>query len=814
MVLMGRILTIILAFGGTLSSYTWICMIITFLQLRTPPLLPSLHQRPHQKLPVKDGKESSFADDVESLKAFGKSNKETLGELLFHFFRFFGHEFDYEKYVLSVRNGKLVGKKEKGWHITANNRLCVEEPFNTTRNLGNTADDTSVRGLHIEIRRAFDLIAQAKLEECCEQYVYPKEEERIFAKAPPQPKPVLAAPAPPARRGNHRGGRNNQSRNQGNSGRRASSGASSGGFDNAANFNLVPGVPIPSQKDPAWTHAQNVQTQLHHDLFQKFSVLQAQENNLRMQLYQRSQAYVAQAHGMSHNAGGGMNSNAMMPLQHGNDHMSSHMSSLDNPPMSAPLRPEYYYYPLQYNGGQHMYGPPTPSTYPSSPAMSSAAPELRRSLHRSSVNSASGAVAGASNSSLRSHSQPASRTGLGLTIPSQHMSGIHQPSQRRAGITSDENIEPGFNLDALSLAESPPESSLPKEYVGYYINDPQPNVRRTPIQQMALLTLGDASDRPRRQSTDQFPQAMILDRLRRTSRSPSPLGHTRAYSGGAFSAPPTSMPQFAAQSNARSQDPPGPVIVNGSNPHSVPDEYQPLPPNGIQPIEYSKNVQNNRLHWTDERVSGEFYQQSPSVVNGSLPGPVKLAAPTPGPHSTSMPAVPSTPTNSTRSNELLNGNHLSPSEDQRLGRQLPVSGMSPLDLTSSRDNKKDDISHLSPVYETHSPSPSTTRKFETDAKNNNVSPKQSDRRPEKPSLPRQPSKNSSSNSQQKPANAAPPKANGHTRSAKSEGSMIGQWQQMPIKKSKKGSSTNSRSSGSGQPTSEQLPKHDAQRKGG
>ena len=67
---------------------------------------------------------------------------------------------------------------KKSWLLAINNRLCVEEPFNTMRNLGNTADDTSFRGIHLELRRAFDLIAAGKLDECCEQYVFPKEEEK------------------------------------------------------------------------------------------------------------------------------------------------------------------------------------------------------------------------------------------------------------------------------------------------------------------------------------------------------------------------------------------------------------------------------------------------------------------------------------------------------------------------------------------------------------------------------------------------------------------------------------------------------------
>ena len=234
-------------------------MIINFLQSRNPPVLPALHQRPHMKLPAKDGgEESTFADDVDALKNFGKKNKETLGELLFQFFRFYGHEFDYEKLVISVRSGKQVSKIDKKWHVTNNNRLCVEEPFNVSRNLGNTADDTSFRGLHMELRRAFDLVSQAKLEECCEQYSYPKEEERVWEKPPQRPKPVLRSTSQSnrARGGTHRGGRHNNSNRNGNSNRRASSGA----FDH--NPSYIPGLPHNMSAQDAWLQ-QQAQARLH-----------------------------------------------------------------------------------------------------------------------------------------------------------------------------------------------------------------------------------------------------------------------------------------------------------------------------------------------------------------------------------------------------------------------------------------------------------------------------------------------------------------------------------------------------------------------
>ncbi|CEI93391.1 hypothetical protein RMCBS344292_07625 [Rhizopus microsporus] len=155
--------------GGTLSSYTWTCMIINFLQQREPPILPILHATENEEL---NNDEYYFCDDIKKWKGFGLKNKESLGGLLYAFFRRFAIEFDYDSQVVSVRQGKYLTKNEKGWD-TGRNRtsLCVEEPFNTQRNLGNSADVTSVLGLRCEFQRCLDLVLDhADLETICTPY--------------------------------------------------------------------------------------------------------------------------------------------------------------------------------------------------------------------------------------------------------------------------------------------------------------------------------------------------------------------------------------------------------------------------------------------------------------------------------------------------------------------------------------------------------------------------------------------------------------------------------------------------------------------
>ncbi|KAI8140485.1 hypothetical protein BJV82DRAFT_715697 [Fennellomyces sp. T-0311] len=177
--------------GGTLSSYTWTCMAINFLQMRVPPILPVLHQLTDEK----DGE--SFCTDVDRLRGFGSVNCEGLGGLLYAFFRRFAHEFDYEDQVVSVRTGRYLTKAEKEWNVGRyQHSFCVEEPFNISRNLGNSADQASVQGLLVEFRRACHLLAAgASLDLVCEQYQPPTMRlEESDSTSPVDSSPLLPLP--------------------------------------------------------------------------------------------------------------------------------------------------------------------------------------------------------------------------------------------------------------------------------------------------------------------------------------------------------------------------------------------------------------------------------------------------------------------------------------------------------------------------------------------------------------------------------------------------------------------------------------------
>ena len=448
-----------------------------------------------------------------------------------------------------------------------NNRLCVEEPFNIERNLGNTADDTSFRGIHLELRRAFDLVKDAKLSECLEEYVFPAAEEKIFEKPASRPPPVLSRSRSQSQssRGNRggysgRGASRHGLNNQRTSGRRSSS---------AAAFNKVTLPQVSLQGLPGRDHffrdyhfqAQYEQSPLHHELSNQMEILRAQEQELRL----RGSILLAQQH----------------PIAREPNHLS-----LVNPiPLTDPMRSGQYFYPFQY---PQVPGTPHQSvhTQPSSPSMKPVHPDLRRSVHRSSV-------ADNSSANNRSHSQPARplpQNAAGQNVPPV-------PTNNPAFLQYQHHLRQQQLYSALDIAQGrskpvempvyqdprripidqPFEESVPKEYVGYWVNDspPQQGYRGDHVIQR-LPTYYDLHPRVRGVPPN-------LSRLRDASRSPSPSPampfRDRSFSiRSASSAPPQPaqsrfervQPSMPAPRNAAA------ATLNGTDGWIIPD-YSMVP---------------------------------------------------------------------------------------------------------------------------------------------------------------------------------------------------------------------------------------------
>ncbi|XP_068095078.1 terminal uridylyltransferase 4 isoform X2 [Hyperolius riggenbachi] len=124
---------------GSLSSYAYILMVLYFLQQRNPPVIPVLQEiYDGQVTPQRmvDGWNAFFFDNTEELRirfpSMGK-NKESVGELLLGFLRFYTEEFDFKEYVISIRQKKLLTTFEKQWTSKC---IAIEDPFDLNHNLG------------------------------------------------------------------------------------------------------------------------------------------------------------------------------------------------------------------------------------------------------------------------------------------------------------------------------------------------------------------------------------------------------------------------------------------------------------------------------------------------------------------------------------------------------------------------------------------------------------------------------------------------------------------------------------------------------
>lgn len=538
-----------------MSSYTWICLIINFLQTRSPPILPSLQKRSHPKEQTLGGSPSRFDDDIDSLAGFGSENKQSLGELFFEFFRYYGHELDYEKNVISVREGELISKEGKGWHLLQNNRLCVEEPFNTSRNLGNTADDTSFRGVHMELRRAFKAVSEVNFEQCCEQYEYPPEEERVWERPAPQKRPIIAStPSNSSRggRGGGRGGRNSGHYNRGSSGGRRSSSATNRPNNFRHGNNGMSASELSLQ-------AQQAQYFLHDHLYQQIQILQAQEQELRIQL--QHQALISGRAPPTLIRQPNLQF-SVSPQQEGasDEGSRNRAGTVNHPPLTGSARHQAAYnnsyVPIAASSLQGANtNPPSPST-PS-------APDTRR--HHRHASTANGSPRG----SLRAHSQPArplpspmsqSFSPYYTVVPSadipsapksRHTSGSPKRSQREG----DKTYIP-YAVPIMSRPGYMDEGRTP-EYIGYYVGgSPRPqayhqNALGSPVPAHAGLAMQNGASQFARSAPDYRSPAVSSPRsspdqtFAATSKMPPP--HQKGVS----------------RPTANCQDR-GPLIVDGS----------------------------------------------------------------------------------------------------------------------------------------------------------------------------------------------------------------------------------------------------------
>lgn len=745
-------------------------MIINFLQTRDPPILPALHNLPHREIDKATGKPSlsGFADDLDQLRGFGDKNSESLGQLLFHFFRLYGYEVDFEKDAISVRQGKRLKREEKNWHPGGGqkegvNRLCVEEPFNIDRNLGNSADDYAWRGIHLEIRRAFDLLADGQqLEKACEQFEFPAEEKpsAIFKK--PQSQKATITPSVPIRssapRGGgspHRGGRGGFNSKGHNNGRRSSGGAAFA--QGRPPFLHSPPLPGAVQQE-YFTFPRGLHEQLHDQLYQQYQMLEMQSNSLRAQLaaQQHQQAHQARAAQMQAHAFAQAQAQNRGPTSANgspqkspfiNGRSSPHLAEFGIPPNAIP-QGFLYHHPGFYNPHQ-----PDPimsqdgsRTNPSSPSLSNSVPGVRRTVHRVSNASDTGSIRSQSQPPRGLAQQPIS---TGYHVPQLYDAStfINYPIARSTQDNSVPQPTSAVQLSPPSNQLEPvvvPDTSTPKEYVGYYVADQTPPAR--PLSDYAVSAIPSFSElaQRRRRASPEVLQPLLNTALRRASRSPSPLSdHMQNYSAGGHPQTTSNVEQKTRVDSVRPPVDAGPVIVNGSFPAQPRDIYaqgnaveSALPdlPHAAALGVYANNQnlqQIKELEARQQLVLEEMQRQrametmGPPIVNGSMKGSPRVETNSltrvPSEEQQPFPTLPESWVNYDMNKGSRNNN----AEEVSSQRVLPpqwrnaayANGLPSLDISKTPrapppEVKTANLPLLSPVFETRTPSPTINRSSE------------------------------------------------------------------------------------------------------
>ena len=159
---------------GTVSSFSLVLMLIHFLQRRPRPILPSLQDLAlelNEPLVYCQGADVRFATDPAAIKAEldrlsgGQVNDESLGFLLFEFFRYYG--FEYKKGIIGVRDLRPFHAGEGGADSPV--YLVVDNPFEVGKDVANVSPSQHAR-IRQELKRAKSLIDdgnEVSLSEIC-----------------------------------------------------------------------------------------------------------------------------------------------------------------------------------------------------------------------------------------------------------------------------------------------------------------------------------------------------------------------------------------------------------------------------------------------------------------------------------------------------------------------------------------------------------------------------------------------------------------------------------------------------------------------
>lgn len=122
------------AASGGISSYAWIIMLIHYLQqIDQLPVLQELYEGSTKPTTLVNGWNVWYQNDLSVINRLWKpaNPSQPVGEMWLGFLRYYLFEFNHDKYVVTIRQKKLLIRFVKMWRSL----FAIEDPFNLNHNL-------------------------------------------------------------------------------------------------------------------------------------------------------------------------------------------------------------------------------------------------------------------------------------------------------------------------------------------------------------------------------------------------------------------------------------------------------------------------------------------------------------------------------------------------------------------------------------------------------------------------------------------------------------------------------------------------------
>lgn len=142
--------------NGTLSSYAYLLLMIHYLQRRDTPLLPCL-QKKYGKIEsvMVANFDTYFTRDITHYQQKAALVKDSLGELLLGFFRYYAY-FNWDENVISIRLPEHYQFKTQ----LRRQNFMIEDPFQLTRNLSDVVQPKGASRIKNEFKVAANKLAR------------------------------------------------------------------------------------------------------------------------------------------------------------------------------------------------------------------------------------------------------------------------------------------------------------------------------------------------------------------------------------------------------------------------------------------------------------------------------------------------------------------------------------------------------------------------------------------------------------------------------------------------------------------------------